>query len=58
VRRILRKTNVDAPLVMLSICRDWDTGGDLQAEKEGTFEPSRGGGCSKDAAEEASIRRV
>jgi hypothetical protein len=42
----------------LSICRDRDTGGDLQAKKEGTFEPSCDEGCSRDAAEEVNLRRI
>ena len=58
MRRILRKTDVDMPLVMLSIWRDWDTGGDLQAKKEGTFELSCDEGCSKDAAEKINLRRI
>jgi len=58
VRRILKNTNVDTPLEMLSICRDWDSGGGRLARKEGTFEPSHDGGCSKDAAEEMNLGRI
>jgi len=45
MRRTLRKANIDMALAMLSICRDWNTGGDLRAKKEGTFEPSYDEGC-------------
>ena len=47
-RRILRKTNADTSLVILNKCRNQDIGGGLQAEKKGTFEPSRGGGWPKE----------
>jgi len=58
MRRTLRKANVDMTLAMLSICRDWSTGGDLRAKKGGTFELSFGEGCSGDAAEEINLRRI
>jgi len=58
MRRTLRKANVDMTLAMLSICRDWNTSGDLRAKKEGTFEPSYDKGCSGDAAEEINLRRI
>jgi len=58
MRRTLRKANVDMTLAMLSICRDWSTGGDLRAKKGRTFELSFAEGCSGDAAEEINLRRI
>jgi len=58
MRRTLRKANVDMTLAMLSICRDWSTGGELRAKKGGTLDCSYGEGCSGDAAEEINLRCI